>query len=74
MSRNSLFKTMIGCKGRPGYFYIKWKEGEREQDSGETERESVCERWNMAERGGSISCKMSHWRNVMREIRIGLRE
>jgi hypothetical protein len=23
-------------------FYIKQKEGEREQDSGETERESVC--------------------------------
>jgi hypothetical protein len=42
--QNGLFKTMIGCKGRPGYFYIKWKEGEREQDSGETERERVCVR------------------------------
>jgi hypothetical protein len=25
-------------------FYIQQKEAEREQDSGETERESVCER------------------------------
>ncbi len=26
------------------YIYMKWKEGEREQDAGETERESVRER------------------------------
>ncbi len=44
---------------------------EIEQDSGETERECVCERWSMAERGGCIGCKMSHWRNIMGEIRIG---
>ncbi len=25
------------------FFYIKWKEGERERDSRETEREHVCE-------------------------------
>jgi hypothetical protein len=31
-------------------FYIKWKEGEREQDSRETERESVCERQSVAGR------------------------
>ncbi len=49
---------------------MKWKEGEREQDSGKTERESVCERLSVAERGGSVSCKM---RNIMGEIRIGLR-
>jgi len=30
---------MIGWKGLPGFFYIKWKEGEKELDSGETERE-----------------------------------
>jgi hypothetical protein len=34
---------MIGCNGFTGYFCIKWKEGEREQDSGETEREYVQE-------------------------------
>ncbi len=33
------------------HIYIKQKEGEREQDSGDTERESVCERWRMAESG-----------------------
>ncbi len=33
---------MIGCKGLPG-FYIRWKEGGREQDSRETERECVWE-------------------------------
>ncbi len=33
----------MGCKGLPGVFYIKLKEGEREQDSGETERECVRE-------------------------------
>ena len=29
-------------------FYIKWKEGEREQDSGVTERERVCARLGRA--------------------------
>ncbi len=33
-----------------GDFYIKRKEGEREQDSGETERESMCERQSFAGR------------------------
>ncbi len=34
-------------------FYIKWKEGEREQDSGDTERERecVCERQSIVGRG-----------------------
>ncbi len=40
---NSLFKTMITQKCLPGFFYIKRKEGERERDSGETERKCVCE-------------------------------
>jgi hypothetical protein len=56
---------------------MKRKEGGREQDSKiaerQTERESVCERWSVAERGGSLSCKTGHWRNVISEIRIGLR-
>ncbi len=36
--RNSLFKTMKKWQGLP-VFYIKQKEGERELDGGETERE-----------------------------------
>ncbi len=34
---------MTGSKGQPGFFYIKQKEGAREQDSRETERECVWE-------------------------------
>ncbi len=52
MNQNSLFKTMIGCKGLPVFFiYIQQKEGEREQDRGETERDSVCERQIIVARG-----------------------
>jgi len=47
---------MIGNK-HGSHIYMKWKEGEREQDTGETERECVCERGKVAARGGSISCK-----------------
>jgi hypothetical protein len=32
-------------------FLIKWKEGGREQDSRETERESECERQSVVARG-----------------------
>jgi hypothetical protein len=32
------------------FLNIKWKEGERELDSGETERESVLERQSIAAR------------------------
>jgi hypothetical protein len=42
---------MIGCKGFARDFYFKWKEGEREQDSEEIQRESMCERQSIAERG-----------------------
>jgi hypothetical protein len=55
------------------HIYMKRKEGGREQNSGETERECVRDEHGMAERGGSISCKMGHWRNVMSKLRIGLR-
>ncbi len=43
---------MIRWKGLPGFFYIKWKEGEREGNSGETEseRDSVCERQSIEAR------------------------
>ncbi len=56
--RIRLFKDNI-TKHRH-HIYMKRKEGGREQDSRETERErkSVCERRSVAERGGSISCKM----------------
>jgi len=53
---------MIGNK-HGCHIYMKWKEGEREQDTGETERECVCERGKVAARGGSISCKNDCWRN-----------
>ncbi len=38
---------MISLKGLP-VFYIQWEEGERELDSGETKRESMCERQSVA--------------------------
>jgi hypothetical protein len=50
---------------------MKQKEGE-ESKMAERERECVCKRRSVVERGGSISCKTGHWRNVMGEIRIGL--
>jgi len=46
------------------HIYMKWKDGERRQ----RERDGVCERRCVAERGGSISCKMGHRRNVMSEV------
>ncbi len=54
------------------HIYVKRKERERVQESGEKEKERVCERWRVAERGGSINCKMGCWKNVMGEIRRGL--
>jgi len=42
--------------------YMKQKEGEQEQDAGETDRESVCERGRVAARRGRIGCKNDHWR------------
>jgi len=44
----------VGHKHR-SYIYMKWKEGEREQDAGETER--VSKRGRVAVRRGSIGCK-----------------
>jgi len=37
--------------------YAKWDGGERELDSGEPERERVCVRQSIGERGSSISTK-----------------
>ncbi len=53
--------------------YMKYKRRERVQDSRETKRERLCERQSMAEGGGSVSCKMGRRRNVMGEIRVGLK-
>ncbi len=44
----------------------------KESKIAERQRVRVCERLSVAERGGSIGCKMCCWRNVMGEIRIGL--
>ncbi len=45
----------------------------KERKIAERQRERVCERQSAAERGGSVSCITGRWRNVMGEIRIGLR-
>jgi hypothetical protein len=68
LSEIRLFSDNISKHGY--HIYMKWKEGEKEQDS--RERERVCERQSVAERGGRVGCKTSHWRNVKGEIRIGL--
>jgi hypothetical protein len=53
-------------------FISNGKKG-KESKIAERQRESVCERLSVAERGGSVGCKTGRWRNVMSEIRIGLR-
>jgi len=49
-----LFNDNVSKHGHHIYMYRA--EGGKEQDSRETERECVCERWSVAERGGSVSC------------------
>jgi len=50
---------MIGCKDLPGFLYIKQKEGEREQDSRETEK--VCVRGRaLQQKEDSVSIKTHH--------------
>jgi hypothetical protein len=71
LSEIRLFNDKLFRHGH--HIYIKQKERERVQDRGETERERWGERRSVAERVGSVSCKMGHWRNVMGEIRIGLK-
>jgi hypothetical protein len=58
--------------GHRHHIYIKWKEG-KENKIAERQRESVCERQSVAERGGNVSCKTCIKRNIMGEIGIGLR-
>ncbi len=43
---------------------MKQKEGAREQDTGETERERVQERGRIVANWGSIGCKNGRWRNI----------
>ncbi len=52
-------------------FILNRMKGE-ESKTAERQRENVCERQSIAERGGSVSCKTGCWRNVFCEIRIGL--
>ncbi len=49
MIQNSLFKTMIGWKGLPGFFKSNRKKG-KESWIAERQRESVCERQSIAAR------------------------
>ncbi len=69
LSEIRLFNDNLSKHGH--HVYMKWKEG-KENKTVQRQRESVCERQSVAERGGSVSCKTSCWRNVMGEIRIGL--
>jgi hypothetical protein len=39
-----IFKTLIIRNMNSHHIYMKWKEGAREQDAGETEKESARER------------------------------
>jgi hypothetical protein len=41
------------------FFYIKWKEGEREWDSGETERECVREAEHCSKRKIALPIKLT---------------
>jgi hypothetical protein len=54
------------------HIYIKWKEG-KESKIAERQRGTVCARQSVAERGGNVGCKMGSKRNIMGDIRIGLR-
>jgi hypothetical protein len=50
-----LFNDKVYKHGHP--IHMKWKEGERERDSGETERERVHVFGCVAVKGGSVGCK-----------------
>ncbi len=52
------------------HIYTEWKEGEREQDTGETERECVCERGREVAKRGGIGPKNDHWRDRPFGIKI----
>ncbi len=43
--------------------YIKMERRVKRLATGETERESVCERRRVAENGGRVGCKNGRWRN-----------
>jgi len=45
------------------YIYIQQKEGAREQDSGETERERVCESVRIGTNCGGVHHKNGRWKN-----------
>jgi hypothetical protein len=57
--QNSLYQTMIMWKGLPVFFYIKQREGERELDGGETERERVWEAQNCGTMKRSSAIKLT---------------
>jgi hypothetical protein len=56
------------------HIYMKWKEGEREQDTGETKRERECVREGGWQRVEVVSVvKMTYEENGPFGIRIGLK-
>jgi len=52
------------------YIYTERKEGEREQDTGETERECVCARGRVGSRRGGVGRKNNCWRDGLFRIKI----
>ncbi len=58
-----IVKILIIRNMNSRHINMKQKEGASVQDSGETERESVCESGQIAKNRSSISCKNSRWRN-----------
>ncbi len=52
------------------HIYTEWKEGEREQDIGETERERVCVRWREVKKRGGVGPKNHRWRDRPFGIKI----
>ncbi len=60
LSRMGLFNDDLFRHGH--HIYMKRRKRERVQDSGETERDRVCERRSVVEGGGSVSCKTGRWR------------
>jgi hypothetical protein len=58
-----IVKSLIisNTDGHP--IYIKMERRGKGLAAEERERERVCERWRVAEKGGSDGCKNGRWRN-----------
>ncbi len=70
LHRMHLFNDNVSKRGH--LIYMKRKRKGEDSKIAVRQRESVCERQSMAERGGRVGCKAGRWRNVTSKIRIGL--